>query len=491
MADEVTAMAHERKVPTGSAISLALADSICSLMCSFAEGSTLTYFFVYHLGLDESWAGIIWILFGIWNAINDPIYGFIADRTKNKLGRRIPWIRYGAPLYALLFIASWIMFPSMSGNQWFLAFQMGISLFFFDIVYTAIASALYVMPYEMAVTNKARSPIFIWKIVFSLFSTGIPMFFNSLISKILAQGYPTFLWIMVGVGLLGGIVIFLSTYFYKENGYVKDEPQPPFWQGLLTCLKNKSFLLFEAISFTVMYAQSSLMSGLAGVWQMWNSSYIGDMSMYVCYGAMLVGAAGALLAFVYTREKWGAKNLTLFMCAAFSFGCFLGSFLGRYFAALVVAFFFIGIGFAGGMYLIPIINGDVIDKDELMHGSRREGTYAGVNSLITKPAASLGQAAFLWILKGYGFDKDVKLTDPDTGEKLTDWVNQTQSAKEGLFIAWMLVPAILLVLSFVAMYFFPLHGKKWNDEKAALSKKHEEKEAAYEQEILKQQSESK
>jgi hypothetical protein len=38
------------------------------------------------------------------------------------------------------------------------------------------------------------------------------------------------------------------------------------------------------------------------------------------------------------------------------------------------------------------------------------------------------------------------------------------------------------------MYFFPLHGKQWDDEKNALAKKHAEKEAAFEQEVLKEEA---
>ncbi len=69
-------------------------------------------------------------------------------------------------------------------------------------------------------------------------------------------------------------------------------------------------------------------------------------------------------------------------------------------------FFLVGIGFAGGMYLIPLMNGDVIDKDEHHTGLRREGMYAGVNSFITKPAISLAQAVFLslqtsWLCPGF------------------------------------------------------------------------------------------
>jgi GPH family glycoside/pentoside/hexuronide:cation symporter len=484
------AIQHEKKVPTKSAVWLSFADCMCGLMCSFAEGSVLTYFFVYFMNLKWQYASIAWLIFGIWNAVNDPIYGFIADRTKSKLGRRIPWIRYGAPIYAVFFILTWVMFPAMKGNQGFLLAQMTICLFFFDILYTAIASALYVMPYEMAVTNQARSPIFIWKIVFSIISTGIPMFFNGILSKILdgSEGYATFLLIMVGIGVLGGVVIFLSTFFYKENGYVKDEPQPKFWDGLKACLKNKSFLLFEVISITVIFAQSNLMNGLSAAWPMWGgeAGWLGEgVSQYLCLGCMVVGVVASLFLFTKVRDKWGVKNCTLIMCGAMGLGCFIGAFLGRYLAALVIAFFLIGVGFAGGMYLVPVLNGDVIDKDELDNGSRREGTYAGVNSLITKPFQSIAQVTYMGIFAAYGLTG----TEDAAGQTNYDWANQSMTTKNGLFIAWFLIPGILLALSLVAMCFFPLHGKKWLDAKAALAKVHADKEAAYEQEVLKKEAE--
>lgn len=482
------AVQHEKKVPLHSAMWLAGADSMCGLLCGFAEGGVLTYFFVYFLGLNWGVASIVWILFGIWNAVNDPLYGFIADHGHHKLGRRIPWIRFGAPVYTMLFILTWVAFPSMRQNQVFLGFQMAICLFFFDMLYTAIASAIYVMPYEMAVTNKARSPIFIWKIVFSIISTGVPMFVSGKLNEMLVDmdHYMVFFWIMCGLGIVAGVVIFASTFFYKENGYVKEEEQPKFWVGLWACLKNKSFLLFEVISFTVIFAQANLMNGLTAAWAMWGPDWLGkDLSQYICLGTMVVGAAVGVVFDSLTREKIGAKKLVLVMCAAMALGCFLGAFLGRYFPVTIAAFFLIGIGFAGGMYLIPVINGDVIDKDEMVNGSRREGVYAGVNSLITKPAASIAQVAYMGILQAFGL---VGSTDSQ-GQILYDWAGQDIAVKNGFFYAWMLIPAILLTLSFVAMIFFPLDGKKWNEDKAALAKRHEEKEAAFEQEILKKQAE--
>ena len=482
---EQTKILEEKKVKTSSAVWLGAANSFTGILCAFAEGAALTYFYTVHMGLSVYISGIIWIIFGIWNAINDPIYGFIADRTKSKLGRRIPWIRYGAILMAVTYAISWIPFGAMKGNQVFLAAQMIIALFLYDTVYTAVASAIYVMPYEMAVTNKARSPIFLWNIAFSIFSYGIPMFANGFLTDLIENNATIFPFIMAGLGLFAGAIVFVSTFFYKENGYIKEEPQPKFFEGLKMCLKNKSFLLFEVISWTVIYAQAALMMGLTyvnGFWAVDSVQYngwFGGNSMFVLYGALLLGAVGGIILFVNRAQKWGTRICALIMTGVMATGTLVTSFLGKYFPVTVFGFVCAGVGLAGGLYIVPMVNGDVMDKDELDNGSRREGVYAGINSLITKPAGSLANAIFPIMLAGFGFNKDLK-----DAAGVTDFINQPQSAKDWMFFCWMFITAILLILSFVAMWFYPLHGPKWNEQKDKLAEEHRIKEQAYEQEML-------
>ena len=138
-------------------------------------GGALTYYFTRWRGLDPVLAGWVWILFGLWNAVNDPLFGYISDRTKSKLGRRIPYIRFGAPIYGIAFIMFWFIFPGTQNSQTGMFIQMVLALFIFDSLYTAIATSLYVMPYEMAVSNKARSGIFLWKIIFTVFPMAVPL----------------------------------------------------------------------------------------------------------------------------------------------------------------------------------------------------------------------------------------------------------------------------------------------------------------------------
>lgn len=484
---------NEKNVKTSSAVWLGAANAGTGLLCAFAEGAAFQYLFVNKLGLDVKLNMVVWILFGIWNAVNDPIYGFLADRTKSKLGRRIPWIRYGSPILAVIYAVIWIVFPGTEGNQIFLFFQELIGLFLFDILYTAIASAIYVMPYEMAVTNKARNKIFLFNILFSLINFGAPMVLNSQLDKLIEYHADIFPLIMAAMGLVCGAVVFISTFFYKENNYVKQEEQPKFLEGLKLCLKNKSFLLYEVLSWTVIFAQSALMVGLTYVSGMWgydnaNNGWLGGTSIIVLYGMLALGVILGIIFFALMREKLGARNNTIIMTLVMGLGCIIGAFFGMNFIVCAFTFFCCGVGLAGGLYLVPMIGGDVMDKDEIDNDKRREGVYAGINSLITKPAGSIATALFPLMLTGiYGFNDQIKkeAVDDITGNltQVIDYASQPQSAKDGLFLCWFLITGILLILSAVAMYFYPLYGKNWDKQKEELAKKHLEKEEAFLKEL--------
>lgn len=455
----------EEKVPFMSKFTVSFADGMTATLNGLITASGLTYYYVTYLGLSSSWASFAWILFGIWNAINDPIFGFITDHTHSKLGRRIPFIRYGAPLIAAAFILTW--FPWDAASQGWLMAQMLICLFLFDTLYTAIASALYVMPFEMAVTNKARSGIIIWKMLFSLISMGVPLVLFPIIRPEIGADDTVFQLIMVGIAIVAGLIIWLSTYFYKENGYIQEEKQMGIIKSIAYCFKNKAFLLFEVISWTVIFAQTILMTGLT----YYKDAYSAINSLFI-YIPLVIGAAGGLLFWVMSYEKLGLKVLMIIMCAAFATGLIIMLPFGTKEIGVAFAFLLIGAGFSGGMYLIPLLNGDVIDYDESKTGLRREGMYAGVNSLVTKPAISIANSIFLGVLGWFSYDFDIKAA------------LQTSTAKYGIIVAWVAFAALFVILSLVAMCFYPLHGKAWADEKNKLAIIHRDKQAKFEKEML-------
>jgi GPH family glycoside/pentoside/hexuronide:cation symporter len=448
----------EEFVPIQSRIWVSIADAACAMLNTFVVSIGLTYYFTSFRGMDAGLAATAWLLFGIWNAVNDPLFGYISDRTRHTLGRRIPYIRFGAPMIGLSFLLCWMTIGGVNASQTTMFLQMVILLFIFDSLYTAIATSIYVMPFEMAVSNKARSSIFIWKLIFSVFPLAVPLILWGFIKPEPGSSAFGFQMIMAGFGVLMAALIFFSTFFYKEKHYQQEEVQPPFFKSLKECFTNRSFLVFEVLSFTIIYVQTALMLGL--------NYYLGEFSLPAVplYAALGVGIVGGVFFFVRLREKLGVKVCTMIMTLIFSIGCFLVLGMGHTFLPTLVGFFCFGIGFAGGMYLIPLMNGDVVDMDEHRTGLRREGMYAGVNSFITKPAISLANSAFLWFLALYGFNF----------EGLTG--SQSVEAQTGILMGWVLIPGILLAISFLSLFLYPLAGAKWQTIKDQLTILHLEKE---------------
>lgn len=448
----------EEHVPLKSKIWVSIADASCAMLNTFVVSIGLTYYFTSYRGLSAGLAATVWILFGIWNAVNDPLFGYISDRTKNELGRRIPYIRFGAPIFGLIFVLSWVNFGGVNASQTILFIQMTLLLFLFDALYTAIATSIYVMPFEMAVSNKARSGIFIWKMIFSVFPLAVPLVLWGFIKPEPGTDVSSFQMIMAGFGILMAALIFISTYFYQEKNLQQAEHQPPFLKSLKECFTNRSFIVFEVISFTIIFVQTSLMLGL--------NYYLAEFStpalaLYISLGA---GIVGGIFLFVNMREKIGVKYCTMLMAAVFSAACFIVLAFGHSTVPTLIGAFGFGIGFAGGMYLIPLMNGDVIDMDEHRTSLRREGMYAGVNSFITKPAISLANSAFLWFLSMYGYNFSGLAG------------SQSSSAQTGILFGWLLFPGILLAISFLSLFLYPLHGESWNQIKNELSTSHVEKE---------------
>jgi Na+/melibiose symporter-like transporter len=60
-------------------------------------GAMLPIFYQDYLGLAARWIAIASIVYAIWNAINDPLFGYITDNTRSRHGRRIPYMRFTAP----------------------------------------------------------------------------------------------------------------------------------------------------------------------------------------------------------------------------------------------------------------------------------------------------------------------------------------------------------------------------------------------------------
>ncbi|MGV9173195.1 MAG: MFS transporter [Promethearchaeia archaeon] len=427
--------------------------------------AAITFFYNYKLGVSGDLVGIAWLLFAGWNAINDPLFGFLEDRTRSeKYGRRIPYIRFGAPFYGLFFILSWFPFFDPS-NEIGLFINLLIVLFLFDTIFTIIGLIIYSLPAEMTISSKARSNLMVYGTIIG----SIGLLVSFLLPVLLLTGdkstelNPFFRPVMILVGVVCAMVMFISSFYLKENKFAQIEEPMSFIEGLKHTFQNKPFLNFEVSNFSFVLAQTILISGI--FYYVEFILGLGELTSVIPLLLVFLMIFGFAVLFSHLVERFGLKKIYVFGLTWTGLSFLIFFLLGWIFSTAIIGLMLLGIGFSAILITVQAVMGDIIDYDELQTDRRRETTYAGVNALITKPAISIANWLFLLIIGAFGFEEGA--------------ATQPFNAKLGIMIAFCLLPAAFILMSSVLMRRFKLEGPEWIKEKKKLKKIHEKKEKKY------------
>ncbi len=129
--------------------------SLGTSLISGIYGGLLTIFYQDYLGLNATWIGIAATIYAIWNAFNDPLFGYITDSTRSKKGRRIPYMRYTAPFLALTFVLVWFA-PPQAGQQ-ALFWWMLVTMLLYDTCYTIVGLVYSALLPEVTESDAQRN----------------------------------------------------------------------------------------------------------------------------------------------------------------------------------------------------------------------------------------------------------------------------------------------------------------------------------------------
>ena len=139
--------------------------------------TTTVIFYHVYLALDPFYIGIAATIYAIWNALNDPIFGYISDKTRTKLGRRIPFMRFTAPFLAITFIIFWLVpinLPDLSTFLWML-----ILMCLYDTCFTIIGLVYAALLPELSEDDQVRGQF---------------------------QQFSSFIYLQLSIFIVGGIV---------------------------------------------------------------------------------------------------------------------------------------------------------------------------------------------------------------------------------------------------------------------------------------------
>ena len=402
-------------------------------------GLYLLYFYTDVVGITPLLAGWIYALGIAWDAITDPFMGYLAERTRSKMGSYRPYIFYGAIPLALSFVLLfWV--PPFEGLLLFV-FLLTVNLLH-RTCFTIVSVPYSSLTARITDDSDERTKLTTARMIGASFGT----------LSVSALGFPIVLWfgggdeaigfIFFGMicGLTAILVLSITVRFVKEREFNFSPTQiPSFSKVAKSVSQNYPFwIVFGSI----------LILGSTSI--MFNNNLIYfvkySLDLHEYQGLILgVSSGAALLAipfWAYAALKIGKRNSWMAAMALLLVG-----FLVFYFYPitslneLLFVLGFIGIGNGATGVLFWSMLPDTIEYGEWKTGVRTESSLYGFMTFAQKGAIAFAAILLGMALTQIGFEP-----------------NQIQS-EETLFrlkfiMTW--IPLTGIFISFVLVSFYPI-----------------------------------
>ncbi len=432
-------------------------------------GGLLTIFYQDYLGLSASWIGIAATIYAIWNAINDPLFGYITDNTRSKLGRRIPYMRFTAPFLALTFILVWFA-PPQAGQQ-VLFWWMLITMLLFDTCFTIIGLVYSALLPEVAESDVERNQLQISSTLFAMLGTLVAYVIPDLVRPKTGDASLVPLYIaVVVVGIVGMLLIMLTTFKVKERREFTEVDKPiPLRDAIKFTFTSKSFLILVAEIFMATLELSLIMGSLYYV-----ADYVLQWPTIQLLAFLVVPMITGIPLTSVFRKWFGVVGAVQFLLAIAGVGMVAIAFVPVSLIPVCIAL--AGFGLGGRQTLANVLFAQVADEDELRSGVRREGAFFGVSAMITKPAQSIAIWVTPFILERTNFVTRAS----NLGEL---YLNQPAEAIMGIKLFTGVIPGIACLLGALILIWYPLRGEKWQEVQQKVSALHQEKKRKLEEQV--------
>lgn len=430
-----------------------------SNLCWTFIGSYLTVFYTDVVGMAPAVASAIMLIAKIWDGINDPMFGAIAERTNTKKGRFRPYIFYGAPFLAVFSVLAFTAFGS--GNAaiiWAAVTYIGCGMLY-TVVNLSYGSLSTVMTTDAEDINRLNS--------YRMMGTNLSsVLLNAITAPLLlelsgggeiytADAYQkvAILYAVCAIPLFYFVYAQCKETIRPVTGAVKI----PVSQSIRSVLTNKPLMLIFCIQLLAMTAFFGRM-GVVLYYLIYNvrrydliAAFMSLPSLFTVIGIFLtmkytvrvgkkrmaaigyIGAGISLILIYFVGMTIGYSNIPLLLVLHCCYGFFCFS-------------------FPIPMAMVP----DAINYEEDKRGVRSDGISYATVSLSTKFGAAFGVSGALLIMGATGYVANIEQSAAAIGG-----INLTTNLLFGIMFLCCLIPLIL----------YPLDEKRSAEILSSLDKK--------------------
>lgn len=395
----------------------------------------LLFYYTDVLGLSPATAGWVFAAALIWDALFDPVMGYIATRTRTRWGRYRPYLLFGS--LPLAFSWTLIFLPvSLEGTA--LVIFAGATHILFRTCYAVMSMPYLALSAVLTPDSHERGVLASLRMLAAASCGLLSAFFTLKLVDLTGGGREGFFWVSILYGLIASIIFMIVFRSIREGAIAPDEPAPDLKQTLKMLRSNRAFWIVCA---------AMLLGGIGGtlVSKMLPYYFKYSLAREDLIGPVLGASAFAIMlsipVWTWVMKRWSKRAMWIAGMAVGVTGYTLFWFAPnepRILIPIVMLMSFGGgAGYIGFWAMMP----DTVEYGEWKSGVRSEGGIFGIVTLVQKAALGLAAAALGELLEKVGYV-----------------ANKVQSAETLWSMKAIMVigPACLATAAAIAIAFYPI-----------------------------------
>lgn len=436
-------------------------DMACGIVNTF-----LMFYFTDVIGLAPAFLGILFLVARAWDAIDDPLIGWLIDNTKTRLGKFRPWILAGTLFNSIVLI---FLFhnPGYGGNGLYIYFSViyilwGITYSLEDIAYWSMIPAL-------ADTESERNTISVIPRVFAALGNVTVGSFGLIavnaMGKVSPGQLPTpatqqtgFFGLAIIIAVIFIITNITTVVFVKEKVVIKQSKHFKFIEIFTTILKNDQLVIILLTMVTYTLA----INITAGLGLYYFKYDIGDASLYGMF-YLAAGAAQVLAMILFPAfAKWLTRRKVFIIATILPLFGYAALYLtGRYMGGNIILLSIAGVvlffGFGFATVLTSVMLADAVDYGEWKLGYRSESIIFSMQTFMVKITMGISGMITGLGLSAFGFIANKP---------------QSTTALTGIRILMFVIPIILMMIALIIyVKNYKLNGHYFTDIKKQLDER--------------------
>jgi GPH family glycoside/pentoside/hexuronide:cation symporter len=359
-----------------------------------AFAAYFTFYYVDVLGLAVPLAATINTIYAIWDAVNDPLLGYLSDNTRTHWGRRRPWLVGGLPFLLIFLVMGYAVPESFRQGSKLFVYALGAT-FLFETAATVIFVNYQALFPELFRDLKARARASTLLHGFGMVGELIGLALTPIV-------YTQFGFVGMAIlyAIVGGSLLFMAILRSTEDQSIQETPTVNPFTAFRGVLKDRLFWQVTLVA-TAGWFTTGIYTLATPFYAKYSLKAAPEAPSYI-FGTVFIVAIAVITLWGKVVRRRGIRPTWILALGVMALSTVvLGLAPGMTVAVIGAAV--AGAGLGGVKVCREMMLASLVDRSAERSGRRNEGIYYSLNRLLGRLSRVLEALALLLLGLLFGY----------------------------------------------------------------------------------------